>query len=104
MAYSTWYVSTRTLQNMISGIPLYWAWQPECEILLFTWSFGPLGSTFRLFSREWGSEQLEPAGDAKLSASDRRTARLRAVLLAGKLHKEPALRLQIEALTLVPKS
>ena len=27
---------------MILVSPLYWALEPECEILLFMWSFGPL--------------------------------------------------------------
>ena len=26
---------------MVSGIPLIWALEPECRILVFTWSFGP---------------------------------------------------------------
>ena len=30
----------RILQTMVSGIPpTYWALEPECEILLFTWPF-----------------------------------------------------------------
>ena len=30
----------RILQKIISSIPLYGALEPECEILVFMWSFG----------------------------------------------------------------
>ena len=36
------HINIRILPTMISGIPLYWALEPECEILMFMWSFGPL--------------------------------------------------------------
>ena len=34
--------NTRNPQTMISGIPLYWAFEPTCEILMFLSSLGPL--------------------------------------------------------------
>ena len=33
-------INRRILQNMISGIPLYWTLEPECEILMFLWFWG----------------------------------------------------------------
>ena len=27
---------------MVSGFPLYWVWEPGCEILMFMWCLGPL--------------------------------------------------------------
>ena len=36
------HINIRILQTMASGIPLYGALRPECRILMFTWSFGPL--------------------------------------------------------------
>ena len=35
-------INIRILPNSISGIPFYWALEPECEILMSMWSFGPL--------------------------------------------------------------
>ena len=36
------HINMRILQAMVSGIPLYGALKPECEILMFTWSLGAL--------------------------------------------------------------
>ena len=33
------HVKVRILQDMVYGIPSYWALEPECEILMFMWSF-----------------------------------------------------------------
>ena len=32
----------RILENMTSGIRLYWSLEPECEMLMSTWPSGPL--------------------------------------------------------------
>ena len=38
---STWNISKRILQNMISGMPLLLAIEPEDEIAMLVWSLGP---------------------------------------------------------------
>ena len=35
------HINIRILQNMISGIPLHCALEPECEIFMFMWSAEP---------------------------------------------------------------
>ena len=47
------HINIRIIHAMISGIPLYWALEPECQILMFMWSFGPLFTV--------GSKKLAPA-------------------------------------------
>ena len=43
MVHRAWYINTRILQNMISGISLsmYWILERECEILMLMCLFGP---------------------------------------------------------------
>ena len=44
--YGIWYIKIRILQTMIFLVaPFYWALEPECEILMFMWSFGALRTT-----------------------------------------------------------
>ena len=43
---------------MISGIPLIWALEPECEILLFMWSFGPRKRTW-IRNKDSGQPRIE---------------------------------------------
>ena len=56
------------LQTMVSGIPLYWALESECEILMFMsmWSFGPLSLTGNDWCRLCLHGQLdEPAAQQR---------------------------------------
>ena len=36
------HINIRILKTMVSGTPLYWDLEPECQILTFMWTFGPL--------------------------------------------------------------
>ena len=38
----TYHIDIRILSSMMSGIPLYWALEPESEILILMWSRGAL--------------------------------------------------------------
>ena len=39
------HLNIRILQSMVTGSPLYWALESECEVLVFMWPLGPLQST-----------------------------------------------------------
>ena len=45
-------INMRSLPNMVSSIPLYWAFEPECEIPVSMWSFGPLVDPILQFQME----------------------------------------------------
>ena len=50
------HINIKILPTMVSGIPLYWALEPECKILVFMRSFWPLVLAIpRNFSACWGS-------------------------------------------------